>query len=106
VRSLGADHVVDYTTTDFARAGQRYDRILDTVGNRSVADLRRRPCRRRQFTRRSFLQMVRGASQTCFFYTCSLDVPKNLHPLRGDFSNNCSPCGGSVSIHLSPHEFA
>ncbi len=41
VRSLGADHVVDYTTTDFARAGQRYDRILDTVGNRSVADLRR-----------------------------------------------------------------
>jgi NADPH:quinone reductase-like Zn-dependent oxidoreductase len=40
LRSLGADHVVDYTTTDFARAGQRYDRILDTVGNRSVADLR------------------------------------------------------------------
>jgi hypothetical protein len=28
-------------STDFARAGQRYDRILDTVGNRSVADLRR-----------------------------------------------------------------
>jgi NADPH:quinone reductase-like Zn-dependent oxidoreductase len=40
-RSLGADHVVDYTTTDFARSGRRYDRILDTVGNRSVADLRR-----------------------------------------------------------------
>ena len=40
VRSLGADHVVDYTTTDFARGGRRYDRILDTVGNRSVADLR------------------------------------------------------------------
>jgi NADPH:quinone reductase-like Zn-dependent oxidoreductase len=41
VRSLGADHVVDYTTTDFARGGRRYDRILDTVGNRSVSDLRR-----------------------------------------------------------------
>ena len=41
VRSLGADHVVDYTTTDFARSGRRYDRILDTVGNRSVPDLRR-----------------------------------------------------------------
>jgi len=41
VRSLGADHVVDYTTTDFARSGQRYDLILDTVGNRSVPDLRR-----------------------------------------------------------------
>jgi NADPH:quinone reductase-like Zn-dependent oxidoreductase len=41
VRSLGADHLVDYTTTDFARGGRRYDRILDTVGNRSVPDLRR-----------------------------------------------------------------
>jgi NADPH:quinone reductase-like Zn-dependent oxidoreductase len=41
VRSLGADHVVDYTTTDFTRRGQRYDLILDTVGNRSVTDLKR-----------------------------------------------------------------
>jgi NADPH:quinone reductase-like Zn-dependent oxidoreductase len=41
VRSLGADHVVDYTTTDFARGGRRYDLILDTVGNRSVPELRR-----------------------------------------------------------------
>jgi NADPH:quinone reductase-like Zn-dependent oxidoreductase len=41
VRSLGADHVVDYTTADFVRGGRRYDRILDTVGNRSVPDLKR-----------------------------------------------------------------
>jgi NADPH:quinone reductase-like Zn-dependent oxidoreductase len=41
VRSLGADHVVDYTATDVVDAGQRYDLILDTVGNRSVTDLRR-----------------------------------------------------------------
>jgi NADPH:quinone reductase-like Zn-dependent oxidoreductase len=41
VRSLGADYVVDYTTTDFARNGRHYDLILDTVGNRSVPDLRR-----------------------------------------------------------------
>jgi NADPH:quinone reductase-like Zn-dependent oxidoreductase len=40
VRSLGADHVVDYTTTDALGSGRRYDRILDTVGNRSVSDLR------------------------------------------------------------------
>jgi NADPH:quinone reductase-like Zn-dependent oxidoreductase len=32
---------VDYTTTDVARSGGRYDRILDTVGNRSVPELRR-----------------------------------------------------------------
>jgi NADPH:quinone reductase-like Zn-dependent oxidoreductase len=41
VRSLGADHVLDYTATDFVQNAHRYDRILDTVGNRSVSDLRR-----------------------------------------------------------------
>jgi NADPH:quinone reductase-like Zn-dependent oxidoreductase len=41
VGSLGADQVVDYTTTDFVGRGRRYDIILDTVGNRSVPDLRR-----------------------------------------------------------------
>jgi NADPH:quinone reductase-like Zn-dependent oxidoreductase len=41
VRSLGADHVLDYTTTDALGDGRRYDRILDTVGNQSVHDLGR-----------------------------------------------------------------
>jgi NADPH:quinone reductase-like Zn-dependent oxidoreductase len=41
VRSLGADHVIDYTKTDVVGGGGRYDLILDTVGNRSVPDLRR-----------------------------------------------------------------
>jgi NADPH:quinone reductase-like Zn-dependent oxidoreductase len=42
VRSIGADHVIDYTREDFTRTGQRYDFILDNVGNRSLSDLRRR----------------------------------------------------------------
>jgi NADPH:quinone reductase-like Zn-dependent oxidoreductase len=41
VRSLGADHVIDYTQQDFTRTGQRYDLILEMAGNRSLADLRR-----------------------------------------------------------------
>jgi NADPH:quinone reductase-like Zn-dependent oxidoreductase len=41
VRSIGADHVIDYTREDFTRNGQQYDLIFDTVGNRSVSDLRR-----------------------------------------------------------------
>jgi NADPH:quinone reductase-like Zn-dependent oxidoreductase len=41
VDSLGAEHVIDYTTTSFFRSGRRYDLILDTIGNLSVRNLRR-----------------------------------------------------------------
>ncbi|MDQ0372038.1 NAD(P)-dependent alcohol dehydrogenase [Cellulomonas humilata] len=41
VRSLGADHVVDYTRDDALRAGHRYDVLFDLVANRSLRDLRR-----------------------------------------------------------------
>src|SRR5918995_4326008 len=41
VRSIGADHVIDYTQEDFAESDQRYDVILDTGGNSSLARLRR-----------------------------------------------------------------
>ncbi|MEU7605455.1 NAD(P)-dependent alcohol dehydrogenase [Streptomyces sp. NPDC040724] len=41
VRSLGADHVVDYSREDFTRCGPRHDLVLDLVGNRSLADCRR-----------------------------------------------------------------
>ena len=41
VRSIGADHVIDYTQEDFTQSGQRYDLILDNVGNHSFAACRR-----------------------------------------------------------------
>jgi NADPH:quinone reductase-like Zn-dependent oxidoreductase len=40
VRSIGADHVIDYTQEDFTQGGQRYDLIFDLVGNRSLSDCR------------------------------------------------------------------
>ncbi len=41
VRSIGADHVVDYTHADFTRGERRYDFILDNAGNHSLSALRR-----------------------------------------------------------------
>lgn len=41
VRSLGADHVIDYTSSDWSDGGQRYDLILDIAGNPSPTRLRR-----------------------------------------------------------------
>jgi NADPH:quinone reductase-like Zn-dependent oxidoreductase len=41
VRSIGADHVIDYTVDDFATGGRRYDVVFDAVGKRSLSDCRR-----------------------------------------------------------------
>ena len=51
VRSIGADHVIDYTKEDFTKGEPRYDVILDNVGSHSFADTgacsrpRGAPCR-------------------------------------------------------------
>jgi NADPH:quinone reductase-like Zn-dependent oxidoreductase len=41
VRSIGADHVIDYTQEDFTKSGQRYDLFFDCIGNHSLSAGRR-----------------------------------------------------------------
>jgi NADPH:quinone reductase-like Zn-dependent oxidoreductase len=41
VRSLGADHVIDYTQEDFTQSGQKYDLIFQLAGTRSPSECRR-----------------------------------------------------------------
>lgn len=54
VRALGADHVIDYTSDDFADGEHRYDVILDIGGNRRLSHLRR------ALTRQGTLVIVGG----------------------------------------------
>jgi len=41
LRSIGADHVIDYTQEDFTQGGQRYDLVFDNVENHTLSDCRR-----------------------------------------------------------------
>ncbi len=41
VRSIGAEHVVDYTREDFTTGGRRYDLLVDNAGSRSFSECRR-----------------------------------------------------------------
>jgi NADPH:quinone reductase-like Zn-dependent oxidoreductase len=40
IRSIGADHIVDYTKEDFTQGSERYDLIIDNIGNHSLSEIR------------------------------------------------------------------
>jgi len=54
VRSIGADHVIDYTREDYTESGQHYDLIIDNVGNHSLT------ANRRVLTPEGILVMIGG----------------------------------------------
>jgi NADPH:quinone reductase-like Zn-dependent oxidoreductase len=58
LRSIGADHVIDYTQEDYTKSGQRYDLILDVAAYRSVFDYRR------ALTTEGIFMMVGGSVAT------------------------------------------
>jgi len=41
IRSIGADHVIDFRQEDYTKTGHQYDMIIDTVANRSLSDYKR-----------------------------------------------------------------
>jgi NADPH:quinone reductase-like Zn-dependent oxidoreductase len=65
VRSIGADHVIDYTKDDFTKNGQHYDLILDVAGYHSIFDYKR------ALSPRGIYVMV-GGSITLIFQTLLL----------------------------------
>jgi len=58
LRSIGADHVIDYTQEDFTKSGQHYDLILDVVVSRSISDYKR------ALNPKGILAMVGGSMAT------------------------------------------
>lgn len=66
VRSIGADHVIDYTREDFTQSGQRYDLILAVGGNLSISAYKR------ALTPTGVYVMIGGSSMSQFFQTMIL----------------------------------
>jgi NADPH:quinone reductase-like Zn-dependent oxidoreductase len=60
LRSIGADHVIDYAREDCTKSGERYDLILDTVARRSIFDYRR-------IMAHESLYVLVGGSRTAIF---------------------------------------
>lgn len=83
VRSLGADHVIDYTVDDFTKGEARYDAIIDIVANHSLGECRR------VLTRRGTLVLASGNGGRVFgpigrmlrAALLGMVVPQRLRPL-------------------------
>jgi NADPH:quinone reductase-like Zn-dependent oxidoreductase len=71
LRSLGAVHVIDYTSEDFTRNGKRYDLILDVVADRSIVDYRRA-------LRRNGRYVMVGGSTTTLLQVASLGTMASM----------------------------
>lgn len=88
VRSLGADHVLDYAREDFANGGHRCDLILDIAGNPALARLRRALSAHRDGRHRR----RRGGGS----WTGGIDRQSVSAPLSGGFLARCSRRAGQV----------
>jgi NADPH:quinone reductase-like Zn-dependent oxidoreductase len=71
VRSIGADHVIDYTQQDFTANGKQYDLILDMIGNHSLSE------RRRALTPKGTLVLV-GSNDTGLWLGPHVGVLKTI----------------------------
>lgn len=72
-KSLGADHVIDYTKQDFTQSGETYDIIFDTVGKSSLSD-----CMRALADEGTYLQAVAGPAQLIQMQWASMRSGKTL----------------------------
>lgn len=93
VRSLGADHVIDYNEVDFTKTGQTYDVIYDTVGKRSFGECK--PALRPNGAYlspvlgfRLLVDMIfSGKGKKAKFEATGLQTPKVLRPMLEQLAN-------------------
>jgi len=88
LRSIGADHVIDYTKEDFTRSGETYDVIFDVVG------------------RASFGGCLRSLKQEGFFILGNPGVSQQIRGLRASRSGGKKVIGGTLAysclLYTSP----
>ena len=79
VRSIGADHVIDYTREDYTRIPQQYDLIMDNVGNRSLSDLM---TLRHLLTPKGIFLLIGGGGPEAGRWVGPLATPVDAHILQ------------------------